>query len=77
METDKKKWFNSLPNWLKIVVVVLSAAIIAVYSLTSCGNTKVLLRNAHTASVQQTGSDIEVVISTQLDSLSLKTYKNK
>lgn len=77
METDKKKWFNSLPNWLKIVVVVLAAAIIAVYSLTSCGNTKVLLRNAHTASVHQTGSDIEVVISTQLDSLSLKTYKNK
>lgn len=77
METDKKKWFHSLPNWLKIVVVVLAAAIIAVYSLTSCGNTKVLLRNAHTASVQQTGSDIEVVISTQLDSLSLKTYKNK
>ena len=77
METDKKKWFQSLPMWLKILVIVLSAVIIAVYSLTSCGNTKVLLRNAHTASVQQTGSDIEVVISTQLDSLSLKTYKNR
>ena len=78
METDKKKkWFQSLPTWLKVVVTVLAAAIIAVYSLTSCGNTKVLLRNAHTASVQQTGSDIEVVISTQLDSLSLKTYKSK
>lgn len=77
MNDERKKWFESLPGWLKIIVIVLAAGIIAVYSLTSCGNTKVMLRNAHSASIQQTGSDIEVVISAQLDSLSLKTYKNK
>lgn len=75
METDKKKWFNSLPNWLKIVVVVLSAAIIAVYSLTSCGNTKVLIRNADRSTVTQQGSDIEVSISADMDSLSFSSFK--
>lgn len=75
MKTDKKKWFNSLPNWLKIVVIVLAAAIIAVYSLTSCGNTKVLIRNADRSSVTQTGSDIEVSISADMDSLAFTSYK--
>ena len=75
METDKKKWFKSLPTWLKIVVIFLVAAIIAVYSLTSCGNTKVLIRNADRSTVTQQGSDIEVSISADMDSLSFSSFK--
>lgn len=77
MDTDKKKWFQSLPGWLKIVVIVLAAGIIAVYSLTSCGNTKVLIRNADRSSVTQTGSDIEVSISADMDSLALTSYRKQ
>lgn len=75
MDESKKNWFKSLPKWLKILVAILMVAVCTIYSLTSCGNTKVLLRNAHTASVSQQGSDIEVVISTQLDSLSFGLKK--
>lgn len=82
MSTDKKTWFNSLPKWLQWIVRILVAALVAIasitgYGLVSCGNTKVLLRNAHTASVSQQGSDIEVVISTQMDSLSFGFRKKE
>ena len=80
MDERKKNWFNSLPKWLQWTVRVLIAALVAIgcltgYGLVSCGNTKVMLRNAHTASVSQQGSDIEVVISTQMDSLNLGLRK--
>ena len=80
MDEVKKSWFKSLPKWLQWTVRVLVAVLVAIaaitgYGLTSCGNTKVLLRNAHTASVSQQGSDIEVVISTQMDSLSFGLRK--
>lgn len=75
MNDERKKWFKSLPTWLKIVVIVLAAAIIAVYSLTSCGNTKVLIRNADRSTVTQQGSDIEVSISADMDSLAFTSYK--
>ena len=75
MNEEKKKWFESLPTWLKIIVAVLAAAVLCIYTLTSCGNTKVLIRNADRSSVTQQGSDIEVSISADMDSLAFTTYK--
>lgn len=82
MDSQKETWFKSLPKWLQWIVRILVAILVAVaaitgYGLTSCGNTKVLLRNAHSASVSQQGSDIEVTISADMDSLSLSTFKNR
>lgn len=77
MTEEKKNWFKSLPRWLKIVVAVLAAVLIAVYSLTSCGNTKVLLRNAHSATISQQGSDIEVTVSASVDSATVKWNKSR
>lgn len=75
MNDEKKKWFQSLPNWLKIVVAVLAAAVLCIYTLTSCGNTKVLIRNADRSTVTQQGSDIEVSISADMDSLTFSSFK--
>lgn len=82
MDSQKETWFKKLPKWLQWLVRILVAILVAIavitgYGLTSCGNTKVLLRNAHTASVSQQGSDIEVIISADMDSLSLSTFKNR
>ena len=82
MDSQKVTWFKSLPKWLQWIVRILVAILVAVacvtgYGLTSCGNTKVLLRNAHSASVTQQGSDIEVTVSADMDSLSLSTFKKR
>lgn len=82
MDEKRKTWFQSLPKWLQWVVRIIVAIFVAIaavtgYGLTSCGNTKVLLRNAHSASVSQSGSDIEVVISTDMDSLNVSGFKRK
>lgn len=80
MNEEKKKWFQSLPTWLKIVIelVVLAASILwFICSVASCGNTKVLIRNADRSTVSQTGSDIEVSISADMDSLTFSTYKKE
>ena len=77
MSTDKKNWFKSLPKWLQWLVRILVAALVAIaavtgYGLTSCGNTKVMLRNAQSATISQQGSDIEVTVSASVDSASVK-----
>ena len=82
MDSQKLSWFKSLPKWLQWIVRILFAILVAVacvtgYGLVSCGNTKVLLRNAHSASVTQQGSDIEVTVSADMDSISLSTYKKR
>lgn len=77
MSTDKKNWFKSLPKWLKILVAILVIAVCTIYSLTSCGNTKVMLRNAHSATISQQGSDIEVTVSASVDSASVKWNKSR
>lgn len=77
MDESKKKWFKSLPKWLKIFVAILVAAVCTIYALTSCGNTKVLLRNAHSATISQQGSDIEVTVSASVDSASVKWNKSR
>lgn len=77
MNEEKKKWFQSLPTWLKVVVAVLAASVLCIYTLTSCGNTKVLIRNADRSTVTQQGSDIEVSISADMDSLTFSTYKKE
>lgn len=82
MDEEKITWFKKLPNWLQWLVKIIVAILVAIaaitgYGLTSCGNTKVLLRNAHSASVSQTGSDIEVVVSADMDSLSVSGFKRR
>lgn len=82
MDEEKLTWFKSLPKWLQWIVRVLVGVLVAVacltgYGLTSCGNTKVLLRNAHSANVSQSGSDIEVVVSADMDSLSVSGFKRR
>ena len=77
MDESKKNWFKSLPKWLKIVFLILVVAVCTIYSLTSCGNTKVMLRNAQSATISQQGSDIEVTVSASVDSASVKWNKSR
>ena len=82
MDESKKNWFNSLPKWLKWCVRILVAALVAIatvtgYGLASCGNTKVMLRNAQSATISQQGSDIEVTVSASVDSASVKWNKSR
>lgn len=77
MTNDKKTWFKSLPKWLQWLVSVLVGFLVSIglvtgYGLTSCGNTKVMLRNAQSATISQQGSDIEVTVSASVDSASVK-----
>ena len=82
MDESKKNWFKSLPTWLRWTVRILVGALVAIaavtgYGLTSCGNTKVMLRNAHSATISQQGSDIEVTVSASVDSASLKWNRSR
>ena len=77
MSTDKKSWFAALPKWLQWCVRILVAILVAIgvvtgYGLSSCGNTKVMLRNAQSATISQQGSDIEVTVSASVDSAAVK-----
>ena len=77
MSTEKEKWFAQLPKWLRWCVRILVALLAAIccitgYGLISCGNSKVLLRNASNASISQKGSNIEVVVSTPINVDSVK-----
>ena len=82
MDESKKNWFKSLPKWLKWCVRILVAALVAIatvtgYGLASCGNTKVMLRNAQSATISQQGSDIEVTVSASVDSAAVKWNKSR
>lgn len=82
MDESKKNWFKSLPGWVQWVVRILVALLVAVasvtgYGLVSCGNTKVMLRNAQSATISQQGSDIEVTVSASVDSATLKWNRKK
>ena len=66
---------KKIPKWLQITISIVTAiitALIAVFSIESCGNSKILLRNASNASISQKGSNIEVVVSTPISIDSLK-----
>ena len=66
---------KKLPRWLKAVIAAVGgiiAALVALFSLDSCGNSKILLRNASNASITQSGSNIEVVVSTPIKVDSVK-----
>ena len=82
MSTNKETWFKSLPKWLQWIVRILFAVLVAIgcvtgYGLVSCGNTKVMLRNAHSATISQQGSDIEVTVSASVDSATVKWNKSR
>lgn len=77
---EQKAWFSKLPKWLQWLVRILIAALVTIgvitgYGLSSCGNTKILLRNANSSSVTQQGSDIEVTVSSRLDSISFNGFR--
>ena len=77
MFTDSEK---KLPRRFKVAISVLVgiiAGVIALFSLDSCGNTKVMLRNAHSATISQQGSDIEVTVSASVDSAAVKWNKSR
>ena len=72
MKSDSEK---NIPKWLKAVIAAVGgviAALVALFSLDSCGNSKILLRNASNASISQQGSNIEVVVSTPIKVDSVK-----
>lgn len=72
MSTNSEK---KIPRWLRAVIAVVGgviSALIALFSLSSCGNSKILLRNASNASISQQGSNIEVVVSTPIKVDSVK-----
>lgn len=82
MGESKKKWFASLPKWLQWCVRILVAILVAIacvtgYGLTSCGNTKVMLRNAQSATISQQGSDIEVTVSASVDSAAIEWNRTR
>ena len=68
---------KKIPKWLQAVIAVVSGiicALISIFAIESCGNSKILLRNASNASITQSGSNIEVVVSTpiKVDSVKLR-----
>lgn len=77
-----KSWFQKLPKWLQWIVRILIGVLVAIgavtgYGLSSCGNTKILLKNANSSTVSQNGSDIEVSVSSKMDSISFQTYRTR
>lgn len=72
MKTNSSK---KIPRWLQAVILVfcgIISALVALFSVPSCGNSKILLRNASNASISQQGSNIEVVVSTPIKVDSVK-----